>query len=403
MDEYVYIDYVVKFPEQIVVRTGEKTGPESREYISCFGVANYGKFNEQACDTGVFSDDSQFPYGGITSADIYTPLYFAVTWAFAETVGIFLDIDFLSAARLSGFIWLGAAMIFLYLALLRLNMAPLISFTAALALIGPPATWWTNTFVSTDAPALLAGSLSFWGLITFLQRGKGVWLPVFIGIFTTLLKFQNIIATVFVGLVILFSSMIVDMRIKKSYTQEISRKKAIFSSTAIILSSVFAQLLWFVSMKVMAIGEAPDQGVTGGFSFDTLSLESINFLSGFAFAPGTLPNTASILTVISTLFTWLIVGGIVAGTISGKRKNLTRHLSFIFIFVSTTSAVILSLLLYFVADIFISLPARYGYSLFPIAVGIVALTLTKSTFWKVFFVALAFVSFLFSLAPLQVM
>lgn len=293
-------------------------------------------------------------------------------------------------------------MIFLYFALLKLQAKPLISFFSALALAGPATTWWTNTFVSTDASALFAGAVSFWGLVTYLQRGKGLWLPVVIAVVTTFLKFQNIIATIFVGIVILFATHLVKSEPEKNHSG-FTNRRAILSSTAIVGSAIIAQIVWYALMKFMAVGLPPDQGVTGTFSLDTLSLESVNFLSGIAFSPGILPNSASIIVVISTGFTWLIVGASIAGTLSKNESSLIKYLSYSFLFVSTTSAIFLSLLLFSVAHIFISLPARYGFSLFPIGIAIVAITMGKNYFWRTIIIALSGIAFIISLLPVQAM
>jgi hypothetical protein len=46
IDEYVYFDYVAKVPSQILVVSGEMTGPEAREEISCRGVMIYGTYGD---------------------------------------------------------------------------------------------------------------------------------------------------------------------------------------------------------------------------------------------------------------------------------------------------------------------------------------------------------------------
>ena len=167
IDEYVYIDYLAKVPSQGIVRGGEHTGDYARESLACRGVRLIGQYLASLCRTADSSPDSAFPTAGTNSADIYTPIYFAVTWVLAQPFQWLGVHDLTDAGRLTGWIWLAAAAVLLYLSLRRLKVGPLLSFGLGMLMVGSLPAMWSNTYVSTDAPALLAGAAMLWGILRF--------------------------------------------------------------------------------------------------------------------------------------------------------------------------------------------------------------------------------------------
>ena len=133
-DEYVYIDYLSKVPEQGLVHQGEMTGDLARQYYSCVGVGVFGTIAPDNCSTGDYDQDSDYPFDGKTSAESYTPLYFTITWIAAQPFVWITGGDIVLGGRLAGSLWLAGAAIMLYLGMKRLSISLPARFGAALLL-----------------------------------------------------------------------------------------------------------------------------------------------------------------------------------------------------------------------------------------------------------------------------
>ncbi len=155
-DEWVYLDYTLKIPTQGVVRQGEYIGHEGLVAMACYGDA-FGPRGEPC--NNVQDINANYPQQGKTSADIYTPLYFAVTWGLGKAIQFFTGAEFLIAARATGIFWLVGGILVFYKLLTLLKVKKVVTLGLGLALIAAPTTFWANTYISTDAPA--ASSFSF--------------------------------------------------------------------------------------------------------------------------------------------------------------------------------------------------------------------------------------------------
>ncbi|MGK0740678.1 hypothetical protein ACSHWG_02170 [Leucobacter sp. Z1108] len=390
VDEYVYIDYTAKIPEQGVVILGDETGDLAREYISCQGVAGYGEFNPDACRTGDFSEDEEYPYAGKTAADIYTPLYFAVAWAFAAPLEALIGVDFLDGARLSGILWLSSSVVLLYFALLRLRVQLVVSAAVPLMIVGSLAAWWSTTFLSTDATALFAGSLLFYVLVWYLQKGQGIWLVTLAGILSTLLKFQNFMAVALVASVILVAAGFERASSEALGLRHLTWKQSIRGASLVLIAPVVAQLAWMLIRSALASGSGAEQGVADPLSIPALLGETTKFIGGMVWGASTAASVPVFAAVVGVVMTWLLVGGAVASSLSGgKGVTFESSLGYFWIAIATVAAPLLGVATYFMAGFYFSLPARYGISLLPIGLAIAAITLGRNAIWRTVLVAFA--------------
>ena len=74
IDEWVYLDYLNKFPSQGIVHRGEDIGLDALEQMACHGVKVYGPMGPP-CGSNYEDRIREVPYLGQTSADLYTPVY----------------------------------------------------------------------------------------------------------------------------------------------------------------------------------------------------------------------------------------------------------------------------------------------------------------------------------------
>ena len=382
IDEYVYLDYTAQVFEVGILPQGSQTGDVARNYISCLGVAGYGDFNPEACNSGNYSEKDKYPYSGKSSADIYPPVYFWVAAAFANTLKTFAGIDFLAGARLSGIFWLGVSAVMLYYSLRKLQVPRITGFSASIILICSIPAWWSNTFISTDASALFVGSIGFYGLISFLQGSWKPWHLLLFSVVATLLKFQNIMVLGFLSLAIAISPTIKENYLEKYSFKHLKPKKAILTAIYILSSALITQMSFLLLRKVMAIGPIAQQGVIGELTIGAILSESTKFISGITWgssSPETLPATAA---VIATITSWIIIGGTVAASISERRIGFISFLGSIWILVAMISAPLLGIAIQFMAGPYFSLPARYGLSLLPIGLAISVITLGSNRYWR---------------------
>ena len=175
IDEYVYVDYFDKVLDQGVVRHGEEVGDFARRELGCRGLRILLPVPDDRCTTAesILSDDSRFPMGGLTSADIYTPLYFAVTRVLAQPLLWTGLVDSpTQAGRLIGTLWLAAAALVFFFALRRLRLGEWAAAGITLLIVGSLPAYWFTTYLSADAPTLLAGAGILLLGLRFVQGGR---------------------------------------------------------------------------------------------------------------------------------------------------------------------------------------------------------------------------------------
>ena len=251
-DEYVYLDYLHKFPTQIVERQGEETGAYARSVLACRGVLIYGSYGN-GCGNST-RDDSKFPYDGAQGADIYTPAYFAATWALSLPLRA-VGIDELDAGRLTGAFWLALGAILLYLTLRQLRIGKVLALALPMLVLATPAVHWANTYLSTDAPTLaVASALAYLGVRIWSGLSSPWWL-VPISIIAVLLKLQNLAAVAITGIVLLVLC-IARARESRSWPSAAMTLWTDKTSRVVVLSTVgalAAQVIWVVVRSRIAL------------------------------------------------------------------------------------------------------------------------------------------------------
>lgn len=396
IDEYAYIDYVAKVPDQGVVRQGEKTGDFARRYLLCHGVAVLPDFgpNTVACaDPDATVNDRSFPHGGFATSDIYTPLYFGVAWAVAEGLGVF-GVDLVDAARLSGALWLALAAVLLYLGALWLGASRSAAGAASLLMTASPLAFWSNTYVSTDATAFFAGSLILvLGLGVINGRVKPMWFAV-ASVLVLLLKFQNFVA---VGAMVLtFILLVLDRRFRgRSPRTQFRRDPLVRAALLAVGASVIAQIVWVAVRAAIATGESPDQGVGSPWSLVRIAIDATTFFPGVMDTPNSAADTGQFLVV--WLLKLLIIGGVLSAIFASRRSEIVGHLATSALVVGILAAPLLALVIQVIAGGYIIPVARYGAALVPFFMVTVAVMLSRRRYVGKASLVLAIGVFAFSL------
>lgn len=381
IDEYTYIDYLSKVPTQGYVHRGEQTGSYARTQLGCRGLRLLAPSPDDRCQVSVAADNGRFPFDGRTSADIYSPAYFMITWTLAQPLTWF-GVGLTDAGRAVGALWLAAAAVLLYLSLRRLKVAALPALGTGLLIIGSLPAYWSNTYVSTDATALPAGALMLYLAVRLDLRGKGVVWFALGSAFVTLLKVQNLAAVAAAALFLLLRAGIAAYRERPSRWGWIGRgfrDPRALSAIIGVVAGVVAQLLWLGLRTATAVGPSPDMGAVPSLGVTQLLSQAGSFLGGAAAGVG---DTYTVLRaqglLIQLVTTWLAIAGTI-GLLIVSRWGRRRAAMALGVFIAViVSAPLLTIATYVTLGTYpYPLPSRYGLSLLPLTLGCAALLLPR--------------------------
>lgn len=277
-DEWVYFDAVTKVPSEVVVHQGEYIGRQALEIMSCFGDP-YGARGEPCTGpNGDYTNHAAYPLGGKTTADIHTPIYYGITWLAARAIQLVTNLDLLTAARLTGFLWLGSGLIALYALTRLLRINKVVAFGLGLITIGSVSSMFEFTYITTDAPALLVGA----GLLYLgIRAAKGTFSPwwlIPLAALATLIKITNLFA---VGLVVIYLLAIAIMNWRRRSTAPAGAPpppRLILVAILMGLAAVTAEAVWLGIRAAISVGPGPDQGVNVPFSIRGVTSQLTTFL-----------------------------------------------------------------------------------------------------------------------------
>lgn len=368
IDEWVYVDYLQKLPAQGIVLKGEPIGEEALEIMACDGVTPYGPMGPPC--GGDYSNLEKFPFGGITSADQYTPIYFAVTRLVGDVIHVVTGVDQLTGWRLTGSLWLAGALIALTMLLSLWKVRPIAQLALGLAFIGSPFAYWTYTYVSTDAPAFLLGAVLLIAAVQFSRGRTSGWWLVLIGAVASLIKITNLLG---VGLVVLMLLLEVLMRRRHGVSSfpgppSALRISAFALGTAV--AAIVAQGAWIVVNSMTAVsGMRAEQGVSRTLKIDDLLSQVTNFLPGTIVSNVNIAGSTGYALPIPGYATaplsWLCIAGVLGAFFMLSRRSERAPVVIAVVVASALFAPLLAIALQLVTSSYFTLPPRYGATLLP--------------------------------------
>lgn len=364
LDESVYIDYVLKVPTQGVVHQGEPLGREALMIQACHTWAQTDDL-ARACRLGDVSDLGIFPQSGITSADLYTPVYPTLTYWGMTTFYALGAGNELLAMRYTGAIWLALAAMSMWVVTRKMGVSPWACLGAALAIIGSTPVRWANNFVTPDATALLAGvamaGIGLWW-IKRVEAAKSIVPPAaafaLLGAFFTAIKLQSFFAVVAAGFWILLAAY--GGKLRDSVPQVIG-----LGGGAVI--AMLPQVLWVIYRAKTAVGPFPNQGVTEAFSFGFLVAETLRYLPGVAAGTGAPTLLSEPWGYWATQWMVISVGlGVLGTAIALSKHPRVQKLAIALLITMVIGGPALVVASSIAAHGFIPSPERYGLSMLPI-------------------------------------
>lgn len=366
IDEYVYIDYLAKVPSQLLVYQGEETGDYARRLLACRGVESLGDYPPELCSAAGIQQDERFPNGGLTSADLYTPLYFVTTWVLAQPLQWVGVDDLATAGRFTGGVWLALAGVLLFFALRELRQSQPVSFGLSAILIGSVPAFWSNTYISTDATALAFGALLvLLGARVLHGRSPG-WLLVAMSVIAALFKLQHLAPIGAVALWILIQVIRRHSGSDRAGNRlvRLAKDRTLATAVLMVLLPMLAQGAWTVIRSRIAVGPFPDQDVSATLSSEHLLRESLGMLEGASLGALDPYSFGAAAVVLSTLLGWLSVVGVL-GSLIVLRKSESWDLAAAVAFLAAVLGPVLAVTNVIVSGFYFVLPARYAMSLLP--------------------------------------
>ena len=369
VDEWVYVDYLFKLPVQGIVYEGEKIGKEALVIMSCDGVTPYGPMGPE-CGSSV-ADLSTFPYKGVTSADAYTPAYFAVTRVVGDAIHTVTGINQLSSWRVTGALWLGLASVLLYKLLRQWRIGRPIILGLGLSVIASPFAWWTYSYVSTDAPSLAFGILILLAAVK-IGRGQwsGWWLPV-ISTVAVLFKVTNVLGVCLAALYLLILWLLerketqwVGWKTRRPHQQDRSSLGLLVFAVAALGASVTAQVAWLAFRSAEAVGNPVNQAIGIPLTPEELVSQVATFLPGTIVSNVNVTGSTDLAYAIPGFvvapLTWICITGVL-----GAFWTLRKGSKLAPIVVSVTMAALffapmLAIIIQLTTSNYFPLPPRYG-------------------------------------------
>lgn len=198
-DETTHADFVYQLQQGEIPYAGSVIAPEILNEWSCRGSGAESITKAlPPCDSG--APPSAYPARGENYNASHPPLYYAVTAVLAKVVAAIRpgETSLIADARITGILWLWAAMIAMFAGMRKFGFRPWWSVAGAAMIPLIPSFAVAATTVSNDAPAALGGALAIWLLARIVREKKyGFFLPA---LFTFLITATKVMSAVpFIG------------------------------------------------------------------------------------------------------------------------------------------------------------------------------------------------------------
>lgn len=175
LDENTHLDYAYQLSHGHLAYSGQLESPYTINSWACRSQA--GLPTLPPCNSGL--PNSAYPGGAVQYNGFHPPLYYAITGVTARALAAITGKDFMTVARSLGAVWLFAGMLAMYLTLRYWRLGWGWAMGGALLLPLFPAVLHASSTVTNDAPVMLAGvaALFLIGRATIYHR-TGWILPV---------------------------------------------------------------------------------------------------------------------------------------------------------------------------------------------------------------------------------
>ncbi|MGV8896778.1 MAG: hypothetical protein ACOH10_05055 [Rhodoglobus sp.] len=360
LDEWVYYDYVQKFPTQGFVHMGEEIGSPALEAMACDGDS-FGPRGEPCTGPdGIYDEPELYPQQGLTSADAYTPAYFGITWVSAQVVSVFTGADLLTNARYTGVLWIAFGLIMFVLLLREFRVPAVLQLGLGMIAISQISSYYAFTYISTDAPALAMGSaVAFFGA-RFAKSGRGGWWLVGASVVAIVFKFVLIFMVGLVAIALMIQAVVTLRRGQPWRGGPKSPGRLIAFALMAAAGALAAQVAWLVIRSAAAVGPSPDQGLSAQIS------PFAAFRSLFTFLiPSPASAESSAVQFILYPISVLVIVGVIGWFVTQKGWGVERTWSIATLMSATVFAPLLLIALQLMLGTTAPVEQRYALGVMP--------------------------------------
>ena len=374
IDEWVYVDYLFKLPEQIIVRQGELIGEQARQVMACSGSVPFG-LQGPPCESELNPDE--FPWKSITTVDKYTPLYFWSTWIIGKPFQ-WLGADEITSWRWASSLWLTAGLVMFVAQLNFWRVPKIVTMALGLALIASPFSYWTFTYVSTDAPLFFFGAWLLYLASLFSQGERPGWLLIPVAVVMVLFKVTALLGVLLVGL-FLVAEFIRDSLSTKRFsladfrpgTPAVRRYQLLVFPLLAGIAAGVSQLLWLQTSSMFVASDASvDQGISIPLTPLGMAQLAFYFLpgiiqTGVLVTPGSFVDMIPMPSVFAIPLAWLLISGVAGSFFLVRRASARRSMVDGVLISALISGPLLALLILGTTGSYFQLPSRYAAAMLP--------------------------------------
>ena len=397
IDELRHLDYAMRAGSGQVPRFGDLLIQPAMREEACRGLEL--QWDDPPCRSRSF-DPVAFRDNGYQIASIHPPTYYVATGLFARTAKFLgLSDTFVDPARVWSALLLGIGLAVAFAAgrVMGIRRSPLFAVLVMVPVV--PAVLHSASTVNPDSTAILVGAVVLLGAVLWERGRLPLWSLAVIGVVSTGVKFTSILAVlVMAGVFVVRADPVGWWRRRRTASGDggiataagvadpdgdpapMRTSREYLLGTALMLGpAVAVALVWSVIDKVRAV-VAPDvipqivQSKAHGMP--PLSY-FLNVNQVFAwFPPVNGYDTPRFVTVYTqdarVLLTYLFAGALLVGALRFARRDEISLMAGFVALIGLVGGPLYVALNVGVQGILLDLPARYGLSLFPFIVVVVA-------------------------------
>lgn len=354
IDELSHMDYVFRSPT--LIRDGDMIGQEAMREQACRGQENWPV---PACGLPSFSAPD-FPGSGFNTAGINTPVYYTLTKVTTVVIDAVLPLDSrLTAARLSGGLWLAVGVGLIYVAARRWGAGRAPATAMLLIAISTPFILFHAATVSPDQMLLLAGGLVLLTASWVDESPRRRWWALaLVCVFVVTLKMTH--AAVSLAILVWLVLRWWHSRNRVDGSRDLASLKL---AGVVAVSTIVPIVGWALVRSQIAITGSEDLPMNTIFAVDSFPLASLIKSTGALLEP-----LASPVLVVGGDWTWTaqrigaltIPVGVFAAVLLGARETLLTLLSRATLYALILLGAGLIVLQYVLDGWYFPLPVRYG-------------------------------------------
>ena len=403
IDELQHLDYALKVSDGDLVRRGDLFGDEAMREEACRGVD--AVFPTPPCDARTLRPQD-FQEGGYNTAYIHSPGYYLVAGLGGRVVdrvpGVASPVV---GARLMGALWLGAALVLLWMIFDELRVRVAARLPVLLLVACAPTVLHAAATVNPDGSALAIGAAALLVVLRWESGRARPWLLAVVGVAAILTKVNNVMA---VGVAVLYLALRWyqqratepgtdpspddsgrqaggDQLAADRPTDGPSRsgRATVVAITTLAVSVAVVGGAWMLFSSVNARVDADEIPMTQRFLVDSVSVDQVVDSLPVGLTP---LRDAYIPAVVATPLTRagallgdrLLLIGVVASLIVSRPRSRERALA-----ASATLAMIVVGPMfvsfnYVASSIYVTIPSRYGLAIVPAAAAAAGLLIQRS-------------------------